>query len=264
MIVPRKKLCDLISEICPGEYVIGLHGINELIANDTIGNTKKKILDEGLIVQSGNTINGTVMFFGRIDLESDKKTLESGLNYYSHGNKELIIVAIPTIFRNSNGEELYLGATNLDSIYKNYMNTSGHEITTLLDYVVLEKSENLKRVVPKEFILALGKLLDDDNIDLEVNEDHISFKNGIISDEKFERTKKIINQFLKIYGLSSNIMRKGLTPEEIQTLKRKKEELEFRLQTESQENAYLGYDMVCILETITQLLNEEKTKDKIL
>ena len=200
MVIKRSELYNLISQYCKGEYVIGLHGVDynrmyEIVkVNPEEG--LNNMISNGLKVYSGRSINGTVKFFGRIDILDDMNNVIEGLNTYRYFNdSDYIVVAIPIIFRNREGKEIFLGSPNLNTRHKEYIGSRGHEKTTLLEECILDNQDTLK----PEFILGRYKVLDDNNIDFTINEKHISFNNGIIDDKKYEEVEKYINNCLNFY-----------------------------------------------------------------
>ncbi len=261
----RKNLYDMVSLSCDGEYAIGIHGISEealernYIQDSPTGATND-IMKNGLKIKSARSINGTVRFFGRIDLEKDKQSILEGLNDYSYLNSEnYIIVAVPTIFRNRNGEELYLGCPNLESEFQQYMGTTGREKTTLLDSVILDNS-----TLSPAYILGSFRIIDSEgNINLALNPYHISCSNGIVSDEEFERiqswmyyylrllSKRIINDSIEnLYGLFSG----PLGVEDMGYLENILDEIKINL---NESNGF-SREFASIAETIKQLINEKR------
>ncbi len=259
----RKDLYDMVTLLCNGEYAIGIHGISEEALKRrniqySATDVANVIMKKGL--KSSRTINGTVKFFGRIDLEKDKQAIIEGLNDYSYLDSEnYIIVAIPTIFRNRKGEELYLGCPNLGSEFKQYMDTTGYEKTTLLDSVILNDSTLLS-----DYILGSFRIIDlEGNIDLDLNPYHISYSKGIVSDEEFERIqswlyyylgflrKRIFNDSIEnLYGLFA----RPLNVEDISYLENVLDEIKNNLD----ESNGLREEFALIAETIKQLINEKK------
>lgn len=256
MVIKREDLYETLREQCPGKYSVGLHGIdtrrskyfNDIdpnMSDDDLSNAvAKNITTEGLKVYSSRSINGTVKFCGRLDSKADLQKVYNDLVYYNYpSSKDYVIVAAPVEFTSESGNSLYVGATNLDSDYKRYFDTTGSEVSTIFDEVVLGRQA---RVDPK-FILGRFRVLDDETIDLEINEKHISKNNGIMTDEEFNsyvRTLRI-NLAFSYPGLYDAIQQKD-----------KDKLLEFMkgLENPSRYTVYLP-------ETITQLLNEENIRD---
>lgn len=199
MIINREELYETLKKICNGKYSIGLHGIDVhrysyfyYDYSSEIEASKKacdSIMKNGLNVFSGRTINGTVSFGGRIDNREDMYKLFKKLTYYSYGTaSHYIIVATPVEYINPMGEKLYVGYTDLDGKYHARKAGAGNEISTLLDYTILEEN-NFEYLVDKRFILGSFNVLENGKIDLNINEKHICFNGGVISKELFDEKK---------------------------------------------------------------------------
>ena len=255
MIIKREELYEKLKEICPGKYSIGLHGISvdriryfyndENTPTDELSDTAaKQIVENGLRVEHNRSINGTVQFFGRLDSKDDLKAVFDGLSYYYYGsNKDYIIVATPIEIKKDDETSLYIGKTNLDSAYKKYFDTKGSEISSLSDHIILNRTN----IIDPKFILGRFKILEDGNIELIPNEKHISKQNSIVSDEEFNQYKQKVNLAMPFDCLSlytAFITRDiSLIKKYLPVLMKNKPETAF------------------ILETITQLLNEENIQD---
>lgn len=253
MIIKRADLYEILQTQCPGKYSIGLHGINvesfksingvetDLSDNELSTMIAKNILRNGLKVESSKSINGTVKFFGRLDINDDLKHIFKELSSYKYTSaKDYIIIASPVEFSCEDGTKLYVGATNTDSSFKNYFDSTDDEITTIFDKVVLNETST----VDPKFILGHFKILDDETIDLEINDQHISKRQGIMSKQEFtEYVDKLKVHILFDYPyLLTTFLKKDLT---------KIRELTENLTDRPHQTAYL-------LETISQLLNEEE------
>ena len=203
MIIRREDLYEYLRHNCLGGYSVGLHGIDldrykNIYQRDGIYDEAiDSIVNSGLKVHSGRSVNGTVRFFGRLDSRDDMEKVFLGLSNYSYSGNTYIIVAIPTELEDSNGNKLFVGKTNLDSNFKNPFETRGEEVTSLVDSVILDN-----QVLPKEFILGSFKVVDLDNqiIDVEINPNHVAFKNNIVSDERFEKCKKKFENLCNFLG----------------------------------------------------------------
>ena len=202
MIIKREDLYEKLLEECPGKYGIGLHGISvsrvkeffdvstDMDNADISEMAAKRIIENGLNIYHGRTINGTVQFFGRLDDALSLKKVFTGLTQYHYGsNRDYIIVATPVEFASEDGRSFYIGSPNLDSPYSQYFDSTGSETTTIADKLLDAKGS----YIDKKFILGRFKVLEDGTIDLEINDEHISKNNGLVStqmyDEYLERFK---------------------------------------------------------------------------
>lgn len=256
MVIKREDLYETLRKQCPGKYSVGLHGINisryrqlnypdpNISDNDLSTQVTDTIINEGLQVLSGRTINGTVKFFGRLDDKASLQQVYNGLvNYFYPGSQDYIIVASPVEFTSENGDSFYVGATNLDSEYNGYFGSTGGEISTIFDEVALKHEST----VDPMFILGSFKVLDDETIDLKFNETHISKRNGIMTDQEY-------NSYLRNVRLNLAFSYPGLYDAIKQKDKTKLTEALYDLSDYPSSSAHLS-------ETITQLLNEENVKD---
>ncbi|MBQ2909870.1 MAG: hypothetical protein IJE53_03615 [Bacilli bacterium] len=255
MIIKHEELYETLKEYCPGKYSVGLHGINlsrvrdfyglDITNRDEVSEAiASKIVREGLRVESGRTINGTVAFYGRLDDRNSLKRTFDGLTYYYYsGADDYIIVATPVELVSENGDTLYAGATNLDSKYKSFFDTTGCQTSTILDQVILA---NGQKIDPK-YILGRFKTLEDGNIELQLNPQHISKTGGKVSQKEFNDYVHRLHcdLFFDYPGLIQTILKK-----DYQGLK------EFVQDTycDSKISAYL-------LETIGQLIEEDYIED---
>ena len=207
MIIKRTELYNLVSKLCNGEYAIGLHGIDYDRLDKLVGinheDAVDNIFNKGLEIFHARSINGTVNFFGRIDIEEDKEKVMDGLNTYCFGSNDYIIVVVPTILKTEKGDKLFLGSPNLDTIYKEYLDTTGNERSTLLEeYIVGDDF-----IVKPQYILGSFKVLGNNNIDFYANKKHICFNNGYVTQEYYDKMKRKVEITLsgvfKINGIST-------------------------------------------------------------
>lgn len=252
MKIKRAELYETLRQICPGKYSIGLHGISLSRVQDFYGldislpevistATAKQIVENGLRVESARTINGTVAFMGRLDNpDTLEKTFKGLTNYWYGSDKDYIIVATPVEFECVDGRSLYVGATNLESIYKGYFSSTGNETTTILDQIILSNG----KIIDPRFILGRFKKINDEDIELEINPEHLS-QTG----KKF--TSKEYNQFTNYLRFSgySNII-EALENKDLKAVKDALPLLE--------RDVYSTY---YILETIEQFLTEDKIRE---
>ena len=196
MMAKRIELYDIVSKICQGsEYSIGLHGIDYGRVDDLVGMdydlVSQNILDTGLKIYHSRSINGTVQFFGRINILEDKEKIQEGLNTYLFGSCDYILVAVPVILKTEKGDKLFLGSPNLNTVYKEYIGTMGSEKTTLLEDYITDGSCKNNRVEP-QYILGRFRVFKNNDIDLVINKNHIAFNHGLVSQEYYDDIKKQI------------------------------------------------------------------------
>lgn len=133
-------------------YNVALHGIRASNGSKEIA---ESIMENGLIMRAGtNSIRCTTIQFGdEYRNENFKEELAYNLENYQFGADSegyTVIVATPTVLRNSAGEMLFLGDPYRNKNDQN-VRTSGqeYETTCILDMVCA----NLGRI-PPEFILG--------------------------------------------------------------------------------------------------------------
>lgn len=256
MIIKREELYEKLREICPGKYSVGLHGISLTRVNYFYGNQDrsddelseeiaKNIVERGLRVEHGRSVNGTVKFFGRLDSRDDLRSVFDGLSYYTYGSdKDYIIVATPIEFKKSDGTTLYVGKTNLESEYKRHFDTTGNQESSILDKIILNYNCN---TIDPSFIIGRFKILEDGQIDFQPNEQHISKQNDTFSNEEFDKyTERLFYAMpFECFSLHKAFITKDIT--------QMKSALPI-LTKHPEQNAF-------ILETITQLLEEENVQN---
>ena len=248
MEIKRTELYDTISTICKDAYAIGLHGVDYNRMDKFYGVDHDKglesIFNNGLQVFNARTINGTVKFFGRIDLERDKEKLSDGLNNYTYRSKDYIIIALPVILKTRHGYKLYQGCPNLNTKYKDYIGSKGYEKTTFADTYALDEQH---RVVP-EYILGRFRVLEDGYVDLYLNDRHMSDTN-LVSEAKYDYICEKISR--DVVGISIY----SLTPSCFGNIDDVNEEYIKRVISSFEEKLPRTY-YVC--ETLEQLLEEKK------
>ena len=259
MIVARDKIYDYISQIAVGDYSIGMHGIEmyKLPEGHTVETAAQSIMEIGL--RNRRTINGTIKFFGRIDLVDDEQKVRTGLDEYNYGGEELMLVAIPTRFRNKEGESLFLGSPNLDNKFKREKDTTGYEETTLLDKIVQDHEyvdgEYKGELLAPEFILGGCRVVDEEHVDITINPNHICFNDGLITDETYKRVEKRFEEKTSYLKEAAQLFRKiKLTEEEKQAIDKTIELL-------GVIDEVYNIDSSQIMESYTQL-KEESDKPK--
>lgn len=252
MKIKREELYETLREMCPGKYSVGLHGISLSRVHDFYGfdismpevistAIAKQIVENGLRVESARSINGTVKFMGRLDDPDSLKTTFEQLSSYVYGSdRDYIIVATPVELECEDGRSLYVGATNLDSKYKRYFSSTGSEISTVLDRIILSTGST----VEPRFILGRFKKLDDDEIELDINPEHISQTGKKLTPEEYENYVKHLR-----YSTYSPILY-PLLRKDLIALK----DALYTMDERSTQTVYL-------LETVEQLLKEAQIRE---
>ena len=252
MKIKRDELYEILRKICPGKYSVGLHGISLSRVHDFYGldvslpdvistATAKQIVENGLRVESGRTINGTVAFMGRLDDPDSLETAFKGLtNYWYGSDRDYIIVATPVEIECEDGRILYAGATNLESKYKKYFDTTGNQTTTILDKIILSNGNTIE----PQFILGRFKKLNDEEIELDINPEHLS-----------QTGKKFTSQEFDDYIIYLRCM--TYNPILYPLLKRDLVALRDALYTYDRDPHSSAY----LLETVEQLLKEEQIRE---
>lgn len=255
MVIRREQLYDLIREKCKGEYAVGMHGISlghlerYNRENKSVDEIVEDIYKDGIKVYEGRTIHGTVEFFGRIDDKSAESVVRNGTENYLYGDGSQIIVVIPTVFRSSEGEQLFLGTPNIRSEYSRYMGTQGDQETTLLDLVALRND-----MVPSEFIFGSFNKNADGTIELNLNPNHISNRGGIVDSEVFDAAKKQVAYTGLSKFLSKN--KSEVNIDEVIELYNY-----FRTKLENETDDYFRNKYAIYLETLKQYINEPSSKE---
>ena len=210
MTIKRDELYDTLNRITNGMYSIGLHAIDYFKFDENqqeiINRIKKGILSNGLEIKEGRPLMGTVAFPGFIP--GDESDF---VNYYSYGDiDEYIIIAIPKVLKNSKGEEIFLGhpvykkdefSDESEFLVDRNMGNQGRTISSLADAFIPDYSENIGVLDPM-FILGTFTRNGDD-IELNINMNHIAFKDDLVPDDYFERKKKDITGHLHNHGIDA-------------------------------------------------------------
>ncbi len=251
MRVKRENLYDIVFQMCDGEYSIGMHGVDpyqlsRFYPEKSVPQALDSIMEEGISIKNHRTIHGTVRFFGRIDTEEDQERVRDGLENYRYGNRGYAIVAIPTIFRNQNNEELFLGSPKADGKYT--AGTTGYQESCFIEDVFF------KGTIPSEFIFGYALENEDGTVDLKINPNRTL---GIVSDSMYSYALRQAQLSLFFTGINLSILKKDLSDEERKILTEKLYEYEERLK-ESPDN--IDYAKLC--GVISQVL-EEKDKKKL-
>lgn len=201
--IPRKELYQYINQVCNGNYSIGFHGIaNYRLGAETKSKTpievQKSILDNGLIIKHGRKLLGTVQFK---DEKFDSE--EQFVNSYKYGDVlNYVIVALPKTLINSKGESIYVGRPTYESLYKKLEYTQGYQLTTLADSL-LPNYHDPNSTLDTCFILGT-MIIDGDDVFIKLNDKHITFNGGRVSDEYFETRKKMLYLANRAYNLTGD------------------------------------------------------------
>lgn len=261
MRIKREELYEFIKEVLDNEaYSIGLHGIStsrarllydlsEEMSNEKVSDiAAQSIVKNGLQIYSARSINGTVSFAGRTDDPDDMESIFNKLSNYFYGNdRDYILVATPIELTSPTGESIFLGKTNLDSEYKHHFSTTGSEVTSIADKMIPEKSLYDSKV-PSRFILGRFKKISEDEIEFELNPEHISLKP--LTEQEFEEYK---DKFLRtVFSFSSPSIHRYILEKDMEAIE---EELP-KLRRDPKNNAFL-------LETIIQLKKRIRKFDSL-
>lgn len=201
--ISRKELYNYINQICNGNYSIGFHGIaNYRLGSEVEAKTalevQKSILDNGLFIKHGRKLLGTVQFK---DEKFDSE--EKFINSYKYGDVlNYAIVALPKTITNSKGESIYVGRPTYDSLYKELEYTQGYQLTSLADSLLPNYQEQ-NSVLDTCFILG-AMSIDGDDVFIELNDKHIAFNGGIVSDDYFETRRKMLYLANLTYNLTGD------------------------------------------------------------
>lgn len=195
IIVKNENFMMFLNLYFKEEYGIGMHGIegNDCwiekdgtweLNKEKIDSIKNSILNEGLIIKENRTLMST-MSFDRLERYLSKGT-------YGAGG---IIAALPKNIKNSAGEKIFLGEPIEDSsmISRNY------EYGSLSDMILPDYNDNYG-CLNSMFILAKYDKIDDENIKITINPNHIYFNGGILPDDYFNIKKEQINRLCQSYG----------------------------------------------------------------
>ena len=101
-------------------------------------------------------------------------------NYFSEGYYTAggIIVALPKVLKNESGDEIFVGGPNEESITQHW--DRNHQPTSLSEILLPEKGS-----LDSMFILGTYTK-NDKGIEVSINQNHIAFNKGIVSDEFFK------------------------------------------------------------------------------
>ena len=244
-----------------GSYSVGLHGVAKERCKDITGKEDSEavidILENGLTIYSSRSINGTVYPCGRIDDKEDLKEVVDNLKGYNYNDSEYyVLVAIPTVIKDSKGHSIYVGKPNLNSEYKKYFNTTGYEVTSLADSVVLTDIKNGNQKISNEFILGVYKKLPDGSVEFIENPNHVSKRGGKVSDELFEIIdNNLLPALINIDELATLLTKEELTEDDIKNLKVFYDKFNEVIKNTISD---VSIKLAPILETIKQRLNESK------
>lgn len=259
MVIKREELYDKVAELCDGEYAIGMHGIDYYRLREFSNLDReyviRDVMNNGLKVFSARTIHGTVRFFGRIDTEEDEEAVRLGLEKYRYGSDDYFVVAVPSVFRNSEGEELFLGCPNLKSRYIDKMGTTGNQRTTLLDNVILQSDGIYDQRIDRSYILGFCQVLEDGRVNFVPNPKHMAFNGGVVSDEVFQDAMNSMNLY-RYYGfdITPSMLSRNVSLEDEEKIKNVMRDIEKELDNTSN---YTDRSVSASLwETLRQVINE--------
>lgn len=183
-----EEMFDYINNVMENEsYGIGLHSTQEnKYLND--------IMKNGLEIEQGKKTLSTVSSFGthtRISQEYLKKQMIQ-YSYGKHGEtNQNVIVLVPSIISNSQGQQIYLGFPPYD------IECHGNDYRTacVLDTICSNKDD--KGRIPSEFILGYYTV-NHSSVIFERNPNYIKFLSQEEKDEFFEKIKSLLQGKYKI------------------------------------------------------------------
>ena len=201
--VKRDEIYKNIIQMCGDNYSFGMHGIanynNDTGKKNDVPQIIKNIFKDGLKIYNGRTLFGTIAY-NNYEYRSE----ERHVNYYKYGTSNTyIIVAMPKEITNNNGEKILLGMPSITNKYLPV--TTNYSLTSLADALLPDYS-NDTGIVDSSFILGAYTLGENDNVTIEYNPNHISFQNGLVSDELFNSIRERLDTLCKIYNIPNVFM----------------------------------------------------------
>lgn len=195
IIIKNEDFVKFFNELFGENYSVGIHGVegNDCwiekdgtwqLNHEKIDSIKNTILNEGLNIKENRSLMST-MYFDKIE-----RYLSQGV--YSAGG---VIAALPQNMKNSSGEEIFIGKPIEESrtMDRNY------EYGSLSDMILPDLNDgqgNLNSM----FILASYDKLEDENIKITFNPNHIYFNGGILPDNYFNTKKFQLMTLCQAYG----------------------------------------------------------------
>ena len=190
-----EKLYKILPKKFREEFTIGMHGFDNnywkkdekgeyQLNQDKIKDAKMKILSNGLKFDENRGLLSTVSFNNDLS------------NYFSEGYYTAggIIVALPKVLKNESGDEIFVGGPNEESITQHW--DRNHQSTSLSEILLPEKGS-----LDSMFILGTYTK-NDKGIEVSINQNHIAFNKGLVSDEFFkEKYNKLIKE-----GIHDNVV----------------------------------------------------------
>ncbi len=233
-------------------YSIGIYGMNMdkyLPSMESVDLECENILKNGLDLSKDKSVNNLISFVGRIDDKFDLNKLSMSLRSYRNGNADkYILVAVPVDVKNKNGEHIYIGKSNGETVFSKCLPKNGSNCTSLADLVVCEDNH-----LPSEFILGSYSVLPTGDIEFVENPNHISKNDGYVNDNLFDEIKTSV--FSKVF--SSDSLFSILTKDELTS-----DDYNYLNHFISKYSSSV-YDnnknyLIPVLETLIQLLDEKQ------
>ena len=197
----EQALYKLIPKNLRNEYKIGMHGFgNQYWTTDENGRyipneNAIQSAKEG-IINTGLKINGDRLLLSTVKFE-DLDTYVSTQGMYDLGG---IIVALPKQLESESGKKMFLGSPNESSDYLPERWDRNRQATSYAEAVLVEGN-----TLPPMFILGTYSK-DENGIEVNINEGHISFSNQIISDEYFAEIENRMNDLLKSGAINNSVI----------------------------------------------------------
>ena len=234
-------------------YSIGMHGITTNKISGSVEEAVDDMLKNGIKIKSGRTINGTVHFAGRLDNKEHIEYISEQLRGYRYGDSNTyLLVAIPTVLKNSIGNTIYVGNTGVTQKGRERKEYDGYEFTSLMDKIIPKEVSGEDQVVPSEYILGTYKLLPDGKIDFTMNVNHVSSTKGIVNDKEFNRVAARLKE--EVYGVREAyyiLTKRSLTPEDMKLATNIRDRFGNMLQ------AFNRFYLQSFVNTFSQLLKED-------
>lgn len=177
-----KELYSILPKEFRKEFAIGIHGFDgggryyEQVQNgeyklnqSKIQETKRNILSDGLKFPPKRKLLSTVSFDNLSSYITTKGEYDAGG----------IIIALPKVLKSESGEEMFIGSPNEKSV-SNQQWDRNIKPTSLSEVILPEEG-----VLNPMFIMGTYTK-NDKGIEVSLNQEHIVFSNGLVSNEYFK------------------------------------------------------------------------------
>ena len=197
IVTRREWFHGLLKDYIHDDYSIGFHGVGKYRLSDenstSVHGVLENVLGKGLKINDGRTLLGTVEYLNDDLFDNEEDFV---CNFMYGDTKEYIVVSLPKVLRNSKGEEIYLGYPTYGN---NGSNPPGYQISSLADLLLPDYTGDVS-LLPPEFVL--GKLIiDKTSFTFTPNKKHMSLNGNIVSDEFFDKCRKMMITANMFYGV---------------------------------------------------------------